>query len=309
MRVPRIVPGGPSARDPALRGLLAGGGKPRAQTLRLALVCALIAASELLLFVRFRERYSPARIWQYAHVPESVALAVLLAVVAGTRCYQLPLLLVFLVIQHVYFGGWTHFPQMLVHGRLSWELCVSDDRASLSTFVLTGGDPARLASVRDHLRGLDYQLVAGVPSTREEGNGAAYRRLLERARDNATAEWVLLLEDDARLHWDFVHQLRCEMARPELDLVWLDARADIGKGVTGAFDYCSTGMLARRRAIPAILSRLGPGASFHREFRARRPELMFLTDPLLAEICNTGVLRCSARPLVSEAGFASMPIA
>ncbi len=121
--------------------------------------------------------------------------------------------------------------------------------------------------------------------------------------DDAPAQWVLVLEDDAwpRRVETFVREMsEAAAAFEDADLIWLDtrnspewafARRSAGAGCAG--------VMYRGASLRRVLEVMDWDGDFYRASRAR---LGYVTmdDTLLAEACNGGVLRCAAAPIVRQ---------
>ena len=74
-------------------------------------------------------------------------------------------------------------------------------------------------------------------------------RIWKRAVQTCRAAWVIILENDAVLPYNFLSQFR-HYARPSIDVVWLDSRNGFHPGSSGA---CTVGMAYRNTSLPRII--------------------------------------------------------
>jgi hypothetical protein len=263
------------------------------------------------LYYRFVERYGHARFVEFSPL-EYVLGVIVIASVWTDRPYMWPLLVVLMVVQHVYFGGITHFPQLLLSGRSSLELCWSQGSydADVATFTLTLGNEERMQKIEAEMAfaGIENKFVQGSKALPQEfahthmGHALSFRAFLQQVYGNGNTTWVALFEDDAALHWNFKHQIECVLGS-KADVVWLDTRSHINYSMFGYTGCCMAGMLMRRSALPRIIASLGPDSAYHMAFHKAHPEFLYSPDPLVSHICSDGRLECLVRPLVSESGF------
>lgn len=272
-----------------------------------------LAAVVALLFLdtarTYAERYGPRRAWDMALAPAALCAAASVFLALRRRALAL---LALLAMQHVYYGGWWLFPQFALHGRASWVPCRARGALARDVAVtsFTSGQRERVDSITAEMAalGLDFRLARQDPALAALATPYAPSCFTARgvilASANSSRPWQLLLEDDARPHLDFAHQVECLLAS-ESDLVWLDARTPIALHLTGAFECCLAGILYRTAAAARIAHLLCDGA-YHASFRARTGRADWGIDVVLADACNAGVLQCEARALVSEKGFRSI---
>lgn len=249
------------------------------------------------------QRYGALRAWDMAW-PPFVCLALMLA--AAWRRRWVAAVLPLLFLQHVYYGGLLLFPQMLVHGRSSMVLGCTTTQVHVAVIVVSAGAESRL----EHMR----LVVAGVPHTvrvfkRKEAETDVGQRncLIMRSVLNTTyaAPWLLVLEDDAVLHWGFWYQLSCAAAA-DRDVTFLDARSSIIRNLVGRYEGSSAGMLYKTSAAPRIVEHMCFGAPLYAAVgREIAPGTNVTADCVMAALCNRGMVTCQAWPMVSEAGFAT----
>lgn len=164
------------------------------------------------------------------------------------------------------------------------------DRAGIDVTVVMGVDGAEYSNMSALFR--DQQLHYGghQVAIKEAALSLSFRRalLLQTA---ATAEWVVLFEDDASpVSW-FRQCLLSSVVN--VDVVWLDTRETFVWHLFGALACCTSGIMYRRASIPKILALLEPEI-------AKQP-----FDLALASLCRRFLLQCSFLPLVIESGAVS----
>jgi hypothetical protein len=122
--------------------------------------------------------------------------------------------------------------------------------------------------------------------------------LLDMPLMNESAEWILVLEDDAVGHLDFRAQLMCALRDASLkhvEALFLDARTDFTAKL--ANEYLNTVAVAYRPEAA-----LRAAHALRRHCRGTDNEY----DQVLHRLCISGILECGTRPLVSESGAPSM---
>ncbi len=268
----------------------------------------------LLLYVRLVQRFSARKVGEFYPLFPIIALLCIVAIMLNRRLHW-PLALVVLVVQHVYFGGIDHFPQMFIHGLLTYDICPSkgDYRSLVATYVLTTHVNERVQHIHTELAHYDisYTLFNGITSIPKEYQHThmkhtwPYMLLLQQAYNQSKTPWLAILEDDAVLHYDFKHQIECILDLSS-DLIWLDARSHINYAFFGYTGCCTAGMLIQHNAVNKILDHVGPNASYHLNFNRFHPQYLFSIDSVLSNMCSDGTLKCRVRPLVSEKGFETL---
>ncbi len=258
-------------------------------------LCVQVAAT-------YAQRYGLRRAWIMSTAP-MICVAISAALVVRRKYWLavLPLL----VTQHIYYGGAWLFPQMLVHGRLSLQPCLPGRPQPFSLVVATAGERARMSSVSAELErhGLEYTLRQ-VDVTGDVGHRhcMVMRTLL---LAETTTPWLLVLEDDAVLHWGFLGQLSCAQAR-ERDVTFLDARTSIMRNLLGIYEGSSAGMLFKTSALPRITPHMCAGAPLYDEVGCLLAGCTNVTvDCLWGALCDRGMVSCQTWPLVSESGVAT----
>jgi len=275
---------------------------PGTHVVLLALVCLQIANT-------YVQRYGHLRAWDMA-VPPFVCVATALALALRRRYVLAVVPLLF--AQHVYYGGFYLFPQMLIHGRLSFVPCIPRPHSEVKVVVASAGNKDRIAHMNRELAraGWDFDLRIFDFHNVNLDVGArhciAMRTILEEYR---STPWLLILEDDAVLHWGFRWQLACALTA-EKDITFLDSRSAIMRNLLGTYEGSTAGMLFRTSASPRVVEHMCAGKPLYDEVvRTIGHGRNVTADCIFAAVCNKRMLTCQTWPLVSERGFATTSLA
>lgn len=130
------------------------------------------------------------------------------------------------------------------------------------------------------------------------------------AETSSATGWILLVEDDARMVQpvDFLHHVACAYAGDvPSDVVWLDTRNAAAWWGLGRVSGGMTATLFRRSALRVVADVWRFDGPLSKEARRRFPPTLHNwrgvgNDDILADVCNSGALRCAAAPFAKESG-------
>lgn len=259
-------------------------------------------------------RFTWVRVREYNMLVLLVAFMLCCSAASRTCAASRPRMLVcvlvleLVVAQAFFFGGAHYFPQALLGGRVTADYACMvwpAEPLRLEVRVVTAGiDSPRALALRGSLdaMGLSDNTTWFVGKHADGCNWMCanmYRVLLEPLASRDT-DWILVLEDDAVLHYDFMAQLACAARDTEADALFLDARTAYVHVFDGFLN--SAGVAYRASTDAAELTAWGLA-----DCDGHRNATNFAEyDQLFKEMCESGWMQCEARALVSESGAPSL---
>jgi len=283
---------------------------------------ALSACLAALVVLRLHERFGRQLMREAWLFGPFVFLVVFFSFALPTRRSHFVLsIAVFLVIQNVYFFDAVNGPQLLISGKSSVCLsCWLTQESSLSKFkdlvtiyAVVGPSQERRKHVDFEVRRheLSLNMVEGLrfpPGATFEQRLVTFTETMHNTlnliNSSCSTPWVLILEDDAVFHMDFIRQALCLMDNHQVDLYQLDARAATERNLNGVPFGGNVGLLYRMDVIPRLIPWFNVTGPLFQEFTSIHPELEGSYDRVLNHLCfHDKKFRCIVRPLVSEVGF------